>query len=166
MRWFLALGLIVTGCLADGEHCGRNMHYDASLGVCMCDPDTVADGGSCRVLPGLGAACDAATACDDSYPVCWRSSCTKTCAADTDCPDSYVCADWETTPVCRTFTGFGASCVGPEDCASFDANACLQGHCGVVGCTVGVDDCPRDTKCCDFSALGFGTVCAPAEYCP
>ncbi|MEO8701862.1 MAG: hypothetical protein ABI867_17590 [Kofleriaceae bacterium] len=171
------------------------MSFDAAAGVCVCADNAIADGGGClpcaadeiksgdtcgcpagaaknadgvcAMVPGLGAACDDATPCtSEFYGLCQAGACTKACAIDTDCPDTYTCADWEPEPYCRTFTGFGATCSTSEACAGFDADFCAQGSCVVDGCTVGVDDCPRDTACCDFSSFGIGTVCAPAELCP
>jgi hypothetical protein len=125
----------------------------------------------CVPVPGLGSACSETSACTEApYNFCsvrdGIGSCTERCAIDTDCPDNYVCADWEAMPSCRTYTGFGATCATADECASYDANFCVQGHCGVHGCTLGVDDCPRDTGCCDFSSYGIGTLCVPSEYCP
>jgi hypothetical protein len=140
--------------------------------ACACAPNqTKNPAGVCAAAPGLGVSCDAANPCSDAiYDFCavrgGVGSCANRCTTDTDCPASYVCADWEAVPSCRTFTGYGMTCAAPDGCASFDANTCLQGYCVVHGCTVGTDDCPRDTKCCDFSGFGLGTVCAPAENCP
>jgi len=163
----------VDGSVADGGGCRLCAADEVAVnGACTCPENQAKDAsGVCAELPGLGAPCSATTPCDSPvFDVCYEhlgeSTCTRGCASDTDCPGEYVCADWEATPVCRTFTGVGAACNAPEDCASYDASSCVQNLCVVQGCTVGVDDCPRDSKCCDFSAFGFGTICAPPEYCP
>ena len=127
-------------------------------------------GGVCAVVLGFGSPCSDSIECTNpSYDYCavrdGVGSCTSRCAADTECAATYVCADWEPTPSCRTFTGYGATCVVPADCASYDAAFCGQGHCVVQGCTMGTDDCPRDTACCDFSNYGIGTLCVPAGSC-
>jgi hypothetical protein len=175
MHYERALGVCV--CNADAV---------AQAGGCKtCAPDEVVVGPACACaagetknsanlcapVPGLGSTCTTTSSCTEApYDYCavrdGIGSCTKKCAIDTDCPDSYVCADWEPIPSCRTYTGYGATCTAADGCASYDANFCISGHCVVHGCTVGVDDCPRDTKCCDFSSFGIGTLCAPAVNCP
>lgn len=139
--------------------------------TCGCAPGQLKDGqGVCAQALGLGSPCDVASACTNAtYNYCAvrgaSGACTSRCAVDAECPASYVCADWEAIPSCRTFTGYGATCAGPSECASYDASFCAQGHCVVQGCTVGTDDCPRDTACCDFSTYGLGTLCVPAGAC-
>ena len=170
---------------ADGV-CICNDHAVAAAGACVaCADDEIVVGtacacapaetknadGVCAPTPGLGSACGATTACPDAmYDYCairdGSGACTKRCTVDTDCPDTYVCADWEAVPSCRVYTGYGATCAISDDCASYDADYCIQGHCDVHGCTVGVDDCPRGTMCCDLTSYGFGTLCSPAELCP
>jgi hypothetical protein len=124
------------------------------------------------VVPGLGDDCDADHACTDAvYDTCAETStgsftCTRACVTDDDCPAAYTCADWEPEPYCRVFTGVGVACDGPADCAGFDADLCGEGTCAVDGCTVGIDECPRGTECCDLSQYGVGTVCVPLGACP
>jgi len=140
-------------------------------GACACAPGEEKNGaGVCAVVLGFGTPCtDSAECTNPSYDYCavrgGVGTCTSQCAADTDCSATYVCADWEPTPSCRTFTGYGATCAAPTDCASYDSKFCGQGHCVVQGCTMGTDDCPRDTACCDFSNYGIGTLCVPAGSC-
>jgi hypothetical protein len=124
----------------------------------------------CVTVAGLGDPCDPVTApCTDAtYSYCAAksasaaSTCTKACASNADCGPAYTCATWEPHPYCRTFDGLGASCGSSADCVG-DAKSCdtFQTHtCGVSGCSLTANDCPRNTMCCDFS--GFGTACAGA----
>lgn len=186
---------LLLGCDSD-DLCGTAMRYDEAANACVCDDDAIAvtggcqrcaadevptagvcacppgeskDGnGHCATVPGLGDTCDAATPCTDAvYGLCGtQGTCTRTCATDDDCPQAYTCADWEPAPSCRTFSGVGDTCAGPEDCAGNDAAFCAQDTCAVAGCTLGVDDCPRGSVCCDFSAFGIGTMCSSPELCP
>ncbi len=158
----IAVGGGCTACAADEV---------VVSGTCACAPgETKSEAGVCAVAPGLGSTCDAATPCQDAtYDYCAirgsAGSCTKLCAVDADCPDAYVCADWEAVPSCRIFTGYGAACV-TDECATYDANYCISGHCAVHDCTIAIDDCPRNTVCCDFSSYGIGTLCVPPGNCP
>ncbi len=139
--------------------------------MCSCPAGTTKNAaGVCAEVAGLGTACDAANPCESTmYGFCWdhngKGTCTQTCATDTDCPAAYTCADWEPTPYCRTFTGYGATCTTQEACSTFDADFCVQGRCVIQGCRLDVSDCPRGTQCCDFSNFGVGTLCAPPELC-
>ena len=174
MRFAAELGVCLCNddAILEGRGCTACAADEVVVGaVCACAPgEAKGEDGLCGVVQGFGAPCDATTSCTSAtYGYCsvrgGIGSCTNRCAVDTDCPASYMCADWEPTPSCRTFTGYGATCAGPADCASYDASFCIQGHCTVHGCTVGTDDCPRDTMCCDFSTYGIGTLCAPAGSC-
>jgi hypothetical protein len=158
--------------IAEGGGCTPCADDEIVVGTtCGCSVGESKSGaGVCARLDGQGSSCEASTSCSDAtYDYCavrdGSGVCTNKCVGDSDCSAGYVCADWEATPSCRTFTGYGAACSSLADCAGFDANYCIQGACDVHGCTVGVDDCPRDTKCCDFSSYGLGTLCAPAENC-
>jgi len=175
MRYERASGVCVCAdnAVVDGFGCTACTADEIVVGsVCACAPGEAKDlRNVCATVPGLGTTCDAADPCTDStYDYCavrkGAGACTERCTVDTDCPDTYVCAVWEATPSCRVYTGYGASCTIPSDCEDFDASSCLGGYCVVQGCTLGVDDCPRDTQCCDFSSFGVGTVCAPATECP
>ncbi len=141
-------------------------------GACACPAGEAKDGNNvCVAVPGLGDSCDASRPCTDAvYNLCagpeGNTTCTRLCAVDEDCTDTYVCADWEPTPSCRTYTGVLASCAVSADCAGYDADTCLQGYCLVTGCTVGVEDCPRGMECCDLSAFALGTACVPPGVCP
>lgn len=142
--------------------------------------------GECAKIPGLGDACEESSECEDPvYDYCGKQGddtagiCTEQCENDGDCDDTYTCADWEATPYCRQFTSVAAACTndGPDDPAcDGDADYCFRGQCYVRGCTPtpdhATDDCPRDRKCCDVSAIvsGVDTACMPlalpAEMCP
>jgi hypothetical protein len=140
---------------------------------CACPPGQTKDAADlCVAVPGLGDTCDETHPCTDAvYDTCAETSvdaytCTHACGIDDDCPAAYTCADWESAPYCREFTGVGNACAGPADCAGLDADFCAQGLCVVDGCTVGVEECPRGMACCDLSEFGIGTLCIPPEYCP
>ncbi len=143
-----------------------------AAGVCACPPGEAKNpSGVCATVPGLGDPCDETRPCTDAvYDTCagpdGATACTRTCTADADCTDTYVCADWEPAPYCRTYTGVGASCTSHADCATYDADFCGQGRCVVNDCTVGIDECPRGQSCCDLSAFGAGTICLPPGACP
>jgi hypothetical protein len=194
-------GLAASACVYDSsQRCGPAMTYVEAAHACVCDANAVAVVGGCtpcaadevaaagkcacptgqtknaenqcRIVAGLGDACDTQTqACTSAaYPYCapgdtgTAGTCTKTCASNADCDPAYTCATWEAQPYCRTFEGAGASCASAADCTG-DANSCdtFQTHtCVVADCSVTKNDCPRGTMCCDFSSLGFGTVCAGA----
>ncbi len=173
MRYESALGVCVCDddAVAVGGGCKKCADDEVVSGVsCGCPAgETKNADNRCAPVPGLGSACAATSECTaPPFDLCairdGIGSCTSQCSADTDCPANYVCADWEPVPYCRVFTGYGATCV-TDECASYDASFCAQGHCVVQGCTLGVDDCPRDTGCCDFSGFGIGTLCVPAEAC-
>jgi len=125
----------------------------------------------CVAVAGLGDPCDTSAACHDhTYSYCAHrtggsaGSCTKTCTTNNDCDPAYTCATWEAQPYCRTFDGVGAACTTSADCMG-DANFCdtFQTHqCGISGCSLTANQCPRGTMCCDFSAYGLGTLCAGA----
>ncbi|MCX5744640.1 MAG: hypothetical protein NT062_19290 [Proteobacteria bacterium] len=175
MKYVDALGVCVCSdhAISDGGGCTSCAADEIVVGnTCACPPGEARNANdACAAVAGFGAACDAQTPCSNpTYSVCavreGTGTCAHPCAVDTDCPASDVCADWEPLPSCRTYTGYGATCTNANDCASYDATACLQGHCVVDGCTVGVDDCPRDTTCCDLSSYGLGTVCTPPGSCP
>lgn len=168
------LGVCVcdNDAVPDGGACTACADDEIVAGaMCACAPGaTKNESDVCTTVQGFGSPCTESSGCTNpSYDYCavrgGAGTCTNQCAADADCPATYVCADWEATPSCRTFTGYGATCTAPADCAGYDATLCTQGHCVVHGCTVGIDDCPRDTKCCDFSSYGLGTLCAPAGAC-
>ncbi len=174
MRYEIALGVCVCNddAIAVGGGCTPCASDEVVVGLtCACPAgETKNVDNRCAEVPGLGAACQAAGECTEApHDFCavrdGIGSCTSQCAVDTDCPDSYVCADWEPVPYCRTYTGYGATCTTTE-CAGYDASLCIQGHCVVQGCTLDVNDCPRDTACCDFSTFGIGTLCVPAGSCP
>ena len=174
MRYATDLGVCVCedNAVADGGACTPCEADEVVLAAaCVCPAgEAKTTDGLCAPVPGLGSPCDASSPCSSpTYSYCSTregvGQCTSRCASDADCPASYTCADWEAEPSCRTFTGYGASCVDSTGCASFDADFCVQGRCVVHGCTLGTDDCPRDTQCCDFSTYGLGTICVPAESC-
>jgi hypothetical protein len=174
MRYESAVGVCVCNddAIADGGGCTACAADEVVVGsTCACPAgETKNADHRCAVVPGLGTACAESEDCTEQpYDFCasrdGTGSCTNRCVVDTDCPASYVCADWEPVAYCRIYTGYGATCA-TDECASYDASFCIQGHCAVQGCTLGVDDCPRDTKCCDFSSYGLGTMCAPAGSCP
>lgn len=152
---------IVGGCrpCADDEI--------ASGAVCMCAAGQTKNADNiCVTIAGLGDVCDAATmpCTDATYSYCAAGTCTERCTTNADCDSAYTCATWEPQPYCRTFEGLGASCVTSADCSG-DANFCdtFQTHsCGIAGCSLTADDCPRDSQCCDFSSYGLGTLCAGA----
>jgi hypothetical protein len=174
------------------DRCGPASKYVEAVRACVCDdnaipvlggcqacPDTqVASGGKCAcpagetpdannkcaTIAGLGDACTTSTDCKTApYTFCGQDDkCTNTCASNSDCGAAYTCATWEAQPYCRTFTGFGDTCVSSTDCTG-DAKYCdtNQTHtCDVQGCSLTDNDCPRGTMCCDFSSFGLGTLCA------
>jgi hypothetical protein len=142
-------------------------------GACACpDGQTKNQDNVCATVAGLGDPCAAETGCNDAtYSVCAPSTagssagtCTKGCASDADCDGAYTCATWEAAPYCRKFAGAGASCSAQADCAGGDAEFCetyMSHTCFVANCTLGVNDCPRDTQCCDFSPYGLPNLCSP-----
>jgi hypothetical protein len=167
--------------------CVCNPGAVAVAGGCqLCASDEVAADGKCAcaagktksaedvcvTVAGLGDPCDASGApCTDAtYSYCAMRSgaaegvCTKRCAANADCDAAYTCATWDAEPACRTFEGVGNACASPADCTG-DANFCdtIQTHsCGIAGCSLTDNNCPRGSTCCDFSAYGLGTLCAGA----
>jgi hypothetical protein len=163
--------------------CGANAV--AVVGGCeACPADEVPVGGTCGcaagqtknadhvcvVVAGFGDPCDTASSpCSGTtYSYCavhgtgTAGSCTKTCTNNTDCDSAYTCATWDAQPSCRTFSGIGAACTVSSDCGG-DANFCdtfVSHSCGIAGCSLTADDCPRGTLCCDFSGYGLGNLCA------
>ena len=156
----------------------------ATGGCKRCADDEVATGGKCGcaygqiknaddvcvTTTGLGAPCDTMTApCGDAtYSRCvvkgtgTRGTCTNSCSTNNDCSATYTCATWETSPYCRTFEGAGTRCSSAADCTG-DAKYCdtfMTHVCLVSGCSLSAQDCPRGTRCCDFSRFGAGTLCA------
>ena len=142
-------------------------------GKCGCAAgQTKSTAGVCVTVAGLGDPCDAdAAPCTDAtYSYCamrageTTGTCTKRCAANADCDGAYTCATWDAEPACKRFEGVGEACTSAADCTG-DANFCdtLQTHsCGIAGCSLTENNCPRGTMCCDFSAYGLGTLCAGA----
>ena len=142
-------------------------------GTCGCAPgQTKSTAGVCVTVAGLGDPCEAGSApCTDAtYSYCavrageTAGTCTKRCATNADCDAAYTCATWDAEPACRTFEGVGDSCASAADCTG-DANFCdtFQTHtCGIAGCSLTANDCPRGSMCCDFSSFGLGTLCAGA----
>ena len=174
MHYLFALGVCACddNAIADGGGCTACADDEVVVtNGCSCPAGEAKVDGTCAPVQGLGSPCDATTACSNpTYGYCAMragvGSCSNLCATDADCTAGYVCADWEATPSCRMYTGYGASCTGTSACAGFDADLCVQGTCAVHDCTVGLDDCPRDTKCCDFTSYGLPTLCVPPGYCP
>ena len=139
---------------------------------CACPPGQSKNADNLCTNSALGRACDTATnPCTDAvYSYCavkhggTAGTCTNRCTSNADCSAVYTCAKWEAQPYCRTFDGFGASCTATPDCTG-DTNFCdtFQTHrCGIQGCSLTLQDCPRDTLCCDFSQFSLGMLCAGA----
>lgn len=61
-------------------------------------------------------------------------------------------------------TGYGQTCSGPAECASFEANYCgiipgaAAGYCTIENCVPA--DCPAGSQCCDCSSINFPIICA------
>jgi len=143
-------------------------------GACACPAGATKNADHvCERVVGLGDPCADATSCtSEMYSMCApdtagtaAGTCTSGCASDADCGGAYTCATWEAVPYCRPFAGLGKTCGTSADCADSDAQFCdtFQTHtCIVAGCTLGTDNCPRGSMCCDFSAYGLPTLCAEA----
>jgi hypothetical protein len=143
--------------------------------TCACPPGTTKDAANiCTAVPGLGDPCDAAKPCiDATYSYCAihdgaaAGTCTKQCASNADCIDTYTCATWLAQPYCMVFAGLGKPCSAQEDCAGTDATFCdtfISHTCVVANCTLTGNECPRGTTCCDLSNFGFENLCG--QSCP
>jgi hypothetical protein len=140
-------------------------------GACGCPSSQTKDAdGTCHAITGLGNACDTVSSpcADATYSYCavhgggTAGACTNQCTSNADCDPAYTCATWEAQPYCRSFDGVGASCVSSMDCTG-DANFCdiyVSHRCGITGCSLTANNCPRDSLCCDYSAFGLGNICA------
>lgn len=153
MAWAM---LALAACVYDSsERCGAAMTFVESTNSCVCNPNAVAVPGGCQL-------CAADEVAVDGVCTCAAGSCNKRCASNADCGAAYTCATWDAEPTCRTFEGVGDACTSAADCTG-DANFCdtFQTHsCGIAGCSLTANDCPRGTMCCDFSSFGLGTLCA------
>jgi len=137
-------------------------------GKCGCPAGETLDASNqCVGIAGLGDTCTTNADCKTApYSVCDHDSagggCTNTCTTDADCNAAYTCATWDAEPHCRQFTSYKDACTTSADCTG-DAKYCdtFQTHtCDVQGCSLTENDCPRGTKCCDFSSFSLGTLCA------
>ncbi|MFT3926428.1 MAG: hypothetical protein QM778_28040 [Myxococcales bacterium] len=163
-------GLYGTKCLA----CGEN--EVGSLDGCSCAPGTlrVTPDAPCSVQDTLGKACTKDEECvhptfnhchlTDGGGYCTQPNCTTTM----ECPTSasYACNTREAPSFCeRPPTGFGASCAGPDDCASFEASYCEvnSSHaCLVNNCAANPSICYGDQVCCDIGLIGQ-SICIPPD---
>ncbi len=159
--------------------CGENTAIVDN--TCVCALGYAADEtGACVEVPsGLGFDCSADSDCTNpDYSHCQddvdgTNYCSaQNCSADDDCAAGYACAVWETPSFCeRPPTGMGDTCAAPEDCTG-EANLCESqalNMCITTGCDVADNDCPVGYFCCDISAFGGSTICAPHSFaatCP
>jgi hypothetical protein len=144
-----------------------------AAGTCACPAgQTKSANNVCVAVSGFGLACDTATApcADATYSYCAAAgagtagTCTKACASNTDCDTVYTCATWGPHPYCRTFAGVGVTCTSSADCVG-DAKFCetFQTHsCVVAACSLTANDCPRGSRCVDYSGYGLPNICTPS----
>jgi hypothetical protein len=204
---FALLGALPSACVYDSsDRCGPNeVMYEDLRCVCdafsaatatgceRCEADEVPGAMGCECKPGytkpdaesacapapmgLGAACDATTACEDpEFNHCeagadGKGYCTKTdCASPEDCSGGFACDAAVTPSVCRRPPlGLAMSCTSDADCAGTEATYCdtFQSHsCLVQGCSVTPDNCFTGWDCCDLSAFGVPQpICIPEGAC-
>ena len=165
---------------ADGcVPCGENEQVTANGCECLAGYlRPTADAACQEVPPGLGLACDdASAACTDSvYGHCQLVAgasgyCTSVgCTGSEQCEAGYACDTRAATPFCRRPPiGLGAPCETEGDCAGTEATWCdsfTSKRCVVQGCSIQAQDCFGDLQCCDRSQYGVpAPLCLPPGAC-
>jgi hypothetical protein len=133
-------------CVCD-EASGYVFDTTAGRGCKLCEKGTTAKNGACtKAVTAVDAGATAGSGGSDE---------------DGGMTDAGKPAMSEAVP-----TGLGEPCMSSADCASFDATFCdsFQSHsCLVEKCATGENACPKDTTCCDFSALLAGLSICTAD---
>jgi hypothetical protein len=148
-----ATAAVGSACVYDAdERCGAAMTFDATLDICVCDTDAVADGLGCKRCAAdevaLAGACSCATGSSKNAD----NICVEVAGLGDACASSAECTTPE-YPVCAPATG-GSS-----------ANTCTN------ACTSD-DDCGTTYTCALWEAApycrtfsGFGATCSDQADC-